>query len=96
MRIPKTAKVSRREDEETYSHQSAAFSRAMKRIEQAPAREVRAFAKFAIDVMWGLGEGTKAKSPRRLDFEKEWDCAGILSDFSTEIHARSFNPFLKK
>jgi hypothetical protein len=65
----------------------------MELIDEAPVRELRDFAKFVVDVLWGLGEGTSKASPRHLDSEKEWDCPGILSEISIEIHRSSFRPF---
>lgn len=83
----------RRWEQPTYRHASPRFTDAMKRIDAAPVWELRAFTRFVADVLWGLGDGTSRARPRRLEMEKEWDCAGILSDVSFDIRRRSFNPF---
>lgn len=83
----------RRWEQPTYRHASPRFTDAMKRIDAAPVWELRAFTRFLADVLWGLGDGTSRARPRRLEMEKEWDCAGILSDVSFDIRRRSFNPF---
>jgi len=88
-------KAAGRREEPTYSHVSPEFSAAMSRVDEAPGPELRRSVKVVIDLLWGLGYGTSKKSPRRLDFEKEWDCAGIVSDISFEIRRRSFRPFPK-
>lgn len=82
----------RRWEQPTYRHETPQFTNAMRMIDATPVWELRAFTRFVADVLWGLGNGTSRASPRRLEIEKEWDCAGILSDIAFEIHQRSFNP----
>ncbi len=77
-----------------FAHQSPEFTRAMLRIEDASAEELRIFARDIVDLLWGEGEASSKHEPRRLDFDKEWE-AETIEEVAFALSHRTFYPFPK-
>jgi hypothetical protein len=75
-----------------FAHQSPEFTRAMLRIEDASAEELRTFARDIVDLLWGEGEASSKHEPRRLNFDKEREGETIEQVVSALSH-RAFHPF---
>ena len=85
-----------RRDLRIYAHQNAGFSRAMKLVDDAPVAELRAFTRFVVDQLWGVGGGISKGTPRGLRFDREWEGFGILHQIALDMGARSFYPFTRR
>jgi hypothetical protein len=75
-----------------YDHESLAFTRAMLRIQNAPAEDLRGFARDVVDLLWGVGSVESKRDPRRLDFDKEWE-GDTIEEVARLLSRGSFDPF---
>jgi hypothetical protein len=75
-----------------FAHQTADFTRAMLRIEDASAEDLRGFVREVIDLLWGEGAASSKREPRRLDFDKQWEVETI-EEVAAAVSRRSFYPF---
>ena len=80
----------------SHLHEGADFSRAMALVDEAPVSELRAFTKFVVDQLWGVGIGTTAEKTRHLVFDREWEGFGILGQIAFDVSTRSFYPFTER
>lgn len=76
-----------------YPREGRTLGRALLRVQHAPADELRLLVMRVVDILWGEGRGDSVREPRRLDFEKEWDCPNLLSAIANLIQESSFDPF---
>jgi hypothetical protein len=77
-----------------FAHQSPEFPRAMLRIEDASAEELRIFVRDVVDLFWGEGEASSKHESRRLDFDKEWE-GETIEEVAAALSRRPFHPFGK-
>jgi len=82
----------RRNQARLYARQSQEFTRAMLRIEDASAEELRGFARDVVDLLWGEGAASSKQEPRRLDFDKEWE-GDTIEEVAFALSRSGFHPF---
>ncbi len=75
-----------------FAHQSPEFTRAMLRIGDASAEDLRGFVQDVVDLLWGEGEASSKREPRRLDFDKEWE-AETIEEIVLALSRRKLFPF---
>ncbi len=75
-----------------FAHQSPEFTRAMLRIGDASAEDPRGFVQDVVDLLWGEGEASSKREPRRLDFDKEWE-AETIEEIVLALSRRKLFPF---